>query len=246
MNILIPSLIGVVMAAEVSSGVAQYIKIPTQVEDGTLICSSENGYSPCTSDYNPSMAGVVTLSPSMTLGAETPDSGTTPIIAVGKAYVLVSGANGPIAAGEFVTSSQDPGVATKAIKSGYVLGNAAEPFSGKTKDDKGKILVTLNVRPAVLSAGAGSNLIELVKQGMESAFLTPLSAMRYIVAGILAIISVGYGLSHFGRLAKSGVEAVGRNPLASRAIELSVLFNIILTVGIMGVGITIAYLVLTI
>lgn len=245
MHKLLSCLVGVVMAAEISSGVAQYVKLPASTPDGAVVCSDQNGYKLCNSGYDPSMAGVVTLSPAVSFGSASPDAGTIPVVTTGKAYVRVSGANGPISSGEFVTSSTTAGLGTRALKSGYTLGTAVESFHGTTASDQGKILVNLAVRPAVLSAGASNNLIEMVKQGMESAFMTPLSAMRYVVAGILVIISVGYGLSHFGRLAKSGVEAVGRNPLASRAIQLSVLFNVILTVGIIAVGVIIAYLVLS-
>lgn len=233
------------MAAEVSTGVAQYLAVPGNVTDGLIVCSDTSGYHLCDSDYDPSMAGVITLSPAATFSEATPSADTVPVVNTGKAYVKVSGASGAIAAGDFITSSSEPGIAVKAIKSGYVLGTASEPFAGTTSADQGQILVSLAVRPAVLSSGAGNNLIEMVKQGMESAFLTPLSALRYVIAGILVIISVGYGLSHFGKLAKSGVEAVGRNPLASRAIQLSVLFNVVLTIGIIAVGVFIAYLVLS-
>jgi len=245
MGNLLSILVGVVVAAEVSSGVAQYVHLPQEVSDGMVVCSSTNGYNLCQTGYDPNMTGVVTLSPAVAFGEATPSAGMVPMVSNGKAYVLVSGENGAIVAGDFVTSSTQTGIAVKGMKSGYVLGTAAEPFNGTSRDQKETILVNIGVRPAVLTGGASNNLIEMVKQGMESAFLTPLSSMRYIVAGILVILSVGYGLAHFGKLAKSGVEAVGRNPLASRAIQLSVLFNVVLTVGIIGVGVIIAYLVLS-
>lgn len=233
-----------VRAQDVSSGVAQYIEIAGEVRDGAVICGSEASARACAAGYDPNMMGVVTLTPAVSFGVATPSAGTVPVTSTGNSYVMVSGVNGAIAPGDFVTSSEAEGVAVKALKSGYVLGVAVEGFAGETAEDRGKILVTIGVRPAVLSTGAGENLVEMIKQGMESAFLTPLSALRYIVAGILVILSVGFGISHFGKLAKSGVEAVGRNPLASRAIQLSVLFNVVLTVGIIGVGVLIAYLVL--
>ncbi|KKU82490.1 MAG: hypothetical protein UY11_C0046G0010, partial [Candidatus Amesbacteria bacterium GW2011_GWC2_47_8] len=39
-------------------------------------------------------------------------------------------------------------------------------------------------------------------------------------------------------------EAVGRNPLAGRLIQLSVVLNLLLTALIMGSGLVIAYLIL--
>lgn len=234
-----------IFAQNIGSGVAQYINVSGSSRDAQVICASDTGNTLCTKGYDPSMAGVISMSPAATFGSASPSAGLVPIIASGNAYVEVTGANGAIVPGDFVTSSETAGVAVKAMKSGYVLGTAVTGFSGATAQDTGKILVAIGVRPAVLSAGARSNLVEMVRQGMESAFLTPLSSLRYVVAGILVIISVAYGLSHFGKLATSGVQAVGRNPLASKAIELSVLFNVVLTIGVIGVGVGIAFLVLS-
>lgn len=233
--------------AEGSSGVAQYITLSDgDIKDSLVICSSDTGNKPCTSGYDPSMIGVISLTPSVSVGAATPSAGSTPLVSSGKARVLVSNTNGNILVGDLLTSSENPGIATKMQKSGYALGTAMQSFDPVGENQTGYITVSLDIRPAILSGKAGTNLIELVKQGLESTFLTPLSSLRYIVAGIIIVFTLIFGLSHFGRLAKSGVEAVGRNPLASRAIQLSVLFNVFLTVGIIGIGLFVAYLVLSI
>jgi F0F1-type ATP synthase membrane subunit c/vacuolar-type H+-ATPase subunit K len=52
------------------------------------------------------------------------------------------------------------------------------------------------------------------------------------------------GFVFFGRVVARGVEAMGRNPLAGSLIAVSVVFNLILTVVIMLVGLGIAYLIL--
>jgi len=236
---------------QTSAGVAQYLEIPGEVEDGMVICTSSEGSLPCQAGYDPNMVGVVTLVSAITIGEATasaeagPLAGTYPVTNSGQAYVLVSDENGEIKKGDFITSSTQPGVAVKALKSGFVLGTALEDFHEADDDGNTRILASIAIKPAVLSTRAGANLIEMIRQGLEAAFLTPLSALRYVVAGILVIISVTYGFFHFGRLARSGVEAVGRNPLASRAIQMSVLFNVILTIGVIGVGVGIAFLVLT-
>jgi len=236
---------GVIWAQNISSGVAQYVKLDPNTQDGMVVCTSDTGNLVCNRASDPNMIGVVSLSPAASFGVASPPFDSFPVINNGKAYVLVSGENGSIKSGDFITSSSTSGLAVKAIKSGYVLGLAVDSFSGNTVSDTGKILVNIAVRPAVLSTKAGTNLILLIKQGMETAFLTPISSLRYIVAGIIAILSIGYGLSHFGKLAKSGVEAVGRNPLAAKAIQMSVFFNVILTVSVIGLGVAVAYLILS-
>jgi hypothetical protein len=233
-----------VRAVDTSSSIAQYIAISGETSDGMLICAGETGNVPCTRGYDPNMVGVVASTPAVSFQTETPASGTVPIVNSGKAYVRVSGVNGGVVAGDFVTSSLESGVAVKALKSGYVLGAATQDWQPENPEDTELLLVSIGIKPAVLSTSASDNLFELIKQGMESAFMTPLSALRYVVAGIILILSVGFGLTHFGKLAKSGVEAVGRNPLASKAIQLSVMFNVLLTVGIILVGVAVAYLTL--
>lgn len=235
-----------ILAVDNSSGVAQDIYLSGEIKDGLVICSGDTGNHPCASGYDPSMIGVVSLTPSVSVGAATPSAGSTPLVSSGKARVLVTNTTGNIQVGDLVTSSENPGLATKMQKSGYALGTAMQSFEPSGENQTGYITVSIDIRPAILNSKAGSNLIELVKQGLESTFLTPLSSLRYIVAAIIIIFTLVFGLSHFGRLAKSGVEAVGRNPLASRAIQLSVLFNVFLTIGIIGIGLFVAYLVLSI
>lgn len=233
-----------VYANEAASGVATSIKLGDEIKDGQVICTNEDGNIPCERGYDSNMIGIVNLAPAVSLETETPQEGYAPIVNSGETLVIVNGANGDIKNGDFVTSSETSGEAAKALKSGYVLGTALESFSPSKEDDTKSILVAINIRPVVLSQGASDNLLELVKQGVESAFLTPLSSLRYIVAAIVVIISVWYGFRQFGKVAQSGVEAVGRNPLASRAIQFSVFFNVLLTLGIIAVGLIIAYLVL--
>jgi len=234
-----------VSAMDTSSGIAIFSIVSGEVKDGTVICSVNQKNELCTLAYDPNMLGVVSLNPAISVGVATPSADTPPVVSTGKAKVLVSDVNGVVEKGDFVTSSTEPGVATKMLKSGYSLGIALEPFTPNVSEHLGYITVSLNIRPTVLTAKANVNLIEMVRQGLESSFLTPLSSLRYLVAGIVVIMTFVYGFSHFGKLAKSGVEAVGRNPLASRAIELSVMLNVGLTVLIMGGGVLIGYLILS-
>jgi len=235
-----------VFGVDVSSGVAQYAAIKQEVSDGMVVCSTTSGIEPCTREGDPNLLGVVSLSPAVSFGVATPSAGSVPVVSSGLSTVQVSGANGAIEVGDFLTSSTTAGLAVKALKSGYVLGTASESWVPESSEAVTTMTASLAIKPAVLSANAGNNLLDMIRQGVEAAFLTPLSALRYIVAGVILIISVGFGFLYFGKLARSGVEAVGRNPLASRAIQMSVLFNVVLTVGIIMVGVAVAYLVMTI
>jgi F0F1-type ATP synthase membrane subunit c/vacuolar-type H+-ATPase subunit K len=60
----------------------------------------------------------------------------------------------------------------------------------------------------------------------------------------MVIISFTLGMIYFGRASRTGIEAVGRNPLAKRVIQLTIFLNIVLTIVIVMVGLAIAYLIL--
>lgn len=228
----------------VGSGVATSTTISGDYKDGDVVCVDKSNVNKvCTKEYDSNMMGVIVEKPSVSF---TSSSGGVPLISLGNVYTNVTGANGPIRKGDFVTSSTTPGIAQLAKKSGYILGVALEDYSGTDSSQIGKILISVNIRPAVLSGGAGSNLMELIKDGVSGAFESPLSALRYIIAGILVVVSFVFGILHFGKMAKSGVEAIGRNPLAAKTIQLGILFNVLIAIVIMAVGLGIAYLVLII
>jgi len=237
-------LVGEVHAQSTSSDVAVSVNLPegVEVQDGDILCAIEEKIVPCTADYDITMLAVVSQSPAVFLENVT-TSGTS-IVSTGKAYVRVSGATGEIKPGDLITSSTKAGVGQKAIRSGYVVGTALEAFTGTTADQEGRIQVQLNIRPAIVAEGVRGNLLETLRNGLASVYLTPLSALRYVLAMIVTIVAFTMGFMYFGRVARSGVEAIGRNPLASGMVQLSVVLNVILTVAIMVAGLGLAYLIL--
>lgn len=237
----------VTATSSASIGVAVYVPVTDDVVDTNVICSTEGGDNmPCTREYDPNMLGVLTENPSVFIGVASPSAGTKAVISSGQAEVLVSSQNGDIKAGDFITSSRTKGVAQKATKSGFILGSAMEDYSNSDTSQTGKILVTLSIRPAVLKAGAGLNLLQVIKDGVQGAFESPLSALRYTVAALIVSVVFIYGFIHFGKVAKSGVESIGRNPLATKSIQAGVIMNMGVIIAIMGASIFVAYLILVI
>lgn len=240
---LLVSSVSRVFAQDLTAGVAESLPIVGEIKDGMVLCGTTAGNEPCKASFDTNMVGVVALSPAAAFSPETPQAGYAPVVHSGRAYVRVNLQGGEIKPGDFVTSSLETGVGMKANRSGYALGTALQSYSGNGDN---LVLTEIKIRPVVFTYGAGSNLIAAIKQGMEGAYSTPLSALRYATAGIVAIISLWYGLSHFGKLAKTGVEAVGRNPLATRAIQTSMILNVAMSLLVAGVGILIAYFILVI
>ncbi|HVE81114.1 MAG TPA: MerR family DNA-binding transcriptional regulator [Candidatus Dormibacteraeota bacterium] len=81
--------------------------------------------------YDTNLVGVVTSAPNLVISEGREASGQETIVAIsGKVPVKVSTENGPVAAGDPLTSSSTPGVAMRATKQGAIIGRAAMPFSG--------------------------------------------------------------------------------------------------------------------
>ncbi|OGC92650.1 hypothetical protein A3D85_00820 [Candidatus Amesbacteria bacterium RIFCSPHIGHO2_02_FULL_47_9] len=230
---------------ELSSGLALSTEIAEDrslLADGDILCTSESGLVRCTEEYSTAIYGVYSLAPSLWLENLSVINGL-PVIFSGKAMVRVSGTGGKLKRGDFITTSATPGLGVKAGKSGNVLGMALDEY---LEEGEGKVLASIAIRPAIVATAARGNVVETLKQGLLAPTLSPLASLRYVLAVIVVIISFVLGFVYFGRVARAGVEAMGRNPLAGRMIAVGVVFNLLLTVAIMGGGLIAAYLILII
>ncbi len=230
-----------------SAGIAISLTISdTNIKDGNIISSTSKGYKLTREAYDPSTYGVVTTSPAVSLENQNSSASSNmfPIISAGKAYVLVSTINGKINKNDYITSSTIPGVGQKAAIDGFTLGTALEPYDNSNSKAIGKILVYINPHYNATFVAVKTNLIESLKSAAGAPFLSPLTTLRYVIAGLIAMLAFILGFIYFGRVVRTGVEALGRNPMAGRFIQLSIIFNLLMTIVIMGIGLAIAYLIL--
>ena len=110
--------------------------------------------------YDSSVLGIVSTSPALTIGGTDGEGiSAVPVALSGGVPVKVSTENGPIKAGDYLTSSSTPGVAMKATKAGAVIGNAMSGFSG---EGIGMVLVFVKN-----GESSGSNLVDLMP-GLDS------------------------------------------------------------------------------
>lgn len=84
--------------------------------------------------YSPYLVGVVSTSPYQVFGSAIKDvaKNPQPIALSGRVPVKVTNENGPIAVGDYLTSSSTPGYAMRASRGGMVVGTALEAFDGTT------------------------------------------------------------------------------------------------------------------
>ena len=148
------------------------------------------------------------------------------MVFVGKSFVRVSSINGEIHAGDFISSSVIPGIGAKVDGYGEVLGIALADYREADHEKIGKIPVAINI-------GVNTPLTRFAAH--------PIETLRYFLALLIGSSSVIVGLIYFGKVARSGVEALGRNPLAARMIQVGVFLNLLLTFGIIVTGAVIAY-----
>lgn len=230
--------------AQLGEGIAIDVQISSSnVKDGDVISATNKGYIISSIAYDTALYGVVNQN--FAAGFKNKNvQNAFPVISSGKAYVNVSSVNGNIKKGDYVTSSTITGAAQKADRNGFILGSALEDYSSADPKQIGQINVAIQVKYNAPSTSVSNNLLENVKQAASAPYLAPLTSLRYLLAAIVAIAAFVLGFTSFGKVARAGVEALGRNPLASKLIELGVIFNTALTIGIILVGLAIAYLIL--
>jgi len=212
------------------------------IVDGEIVCSMPEGYGRCNREYDPAMFGVVNLNPAA--GFETGETGYYLVVQDSSANVKVTSKNGNIKEGDYITSSDKEGIGQRASRNGYVLGTALTAYESSDTETVGEVVISLSIHPTVDLTDAKANLWQVIKEGFSVPVWGPLTSLRYILAAFMIVLSFVLGFIYFGRVVKTGVEALGRNPLAGRMIQLTVVFNIFLTIVIVGVGLAIAYLIL--
>lgn len=232
---------------EFGMGTADAVEVTGEnVINGTIVSFSEEGYTRSKRAYDPTAYGIVTTRPAVTLEVIPASAqGVYFVLSSGKTQVQVSSVNGTIKTGDQITSSDVPGVGMKSTKNGYVIGTALEDYTNTDPNAVGQIQVNLNFAFNANVSGLRTNLLENLDLAFSAPFLTPTSSLRYLLAGLMLLIAFGVGIGYFGRTTQSGVEALGRNPLAGRAILASVVMNMILAMFTISAGIAVGFLILT-
>ncbi len=247
--LVIYSIVGLFLAAVVraqvsSSGIAITLEVQgDDINDGDIICRKNNAFEKCQGEYNTEIFGVVVDNPAASFEEEEKDNNYL-VISNGKSAVRVSSQNGNISKGDLITTSDRVGVGVLALKNGYVLGQALEDYQSDNTDSIGTIMTAINIHPAAGLSGAKSNLMTALREGMSAPIFEPLDSLRYLLAALILLLSFVLGFAYFGRVSKTGIEAIGRNPLASRMIQLSILMHILITIVIILVGFGMAYIIL--
>lgn len=221
---------------------ANYVPIADKnVSEGSVISYDSNAYILTRVEDDKDMVGVITSTPaiSQTIESSIP---YYPIVTSGDSIVLVSTKEGIIKKGDFLTGSSIPGVAVKAKTSGYIIGRAQEDYAGK---DIGKITMTIDIHFVYIADNnLFNNTVNFVRfrTGVTNEYAA--TTFRYVLASALISLTLFFVFVLISRTANKGIDALGRNPLASRQIHVGIFLNILISVLIMAIGGVASYFIL--
>ncbi len=236
---------GVVLSEEASLGVARIVEVkdPKEFKDGSILTSTDAGAVLANYAYDPQVIGVVSQDAAIVMNSSGVKNGI-PVISQGTVYVSVSTKNGVIKKGDLITTSTIPGVGVKALTAGYVLGTALEGYSNPDPTKSDKIAVDLDLHYFNSKPVFPGSLSDILKFALFPTKESPSPIFKYVVAAAVALGSFVLGFMSFGRTAAKGIEALGRNPAASKIIHLGIIFNVGIVVIIVLGGLSVAFLIL--
>ena len=236
-------------AQEISIGIATYLPISKEdgpVEEGDIITIQDNEYKKSKREYDPNIVGIVVDKPAVAINFREGND-LKAVLDRGDAIIKVSTKNGDIETGDLLTTSDIPGVAVKSIAPGFVVGIAQESYKG---DEIGKIIAT--IQPHYSYSGNStetgkfkSSIADIFTLSTLATYQSPSEVIKYSLAGIIILISFLIGFLTFGRVAANGIQAIGRNPLASKMIGLSIVLNVVVTVVIILAGLALSYFIIS-
>jgi hypothetical protein len=178
----------------------------------------------------------------------------------GKFEVLVSDQNGTINPGDFISLSSVTGIGLKSDEyQEMVLGKAIDGFDGtdrkisevtiKDAQDKDKVLsvgriqVDISIiRNPVLKSTA--SLPSFLRDASEFVAGKPVNPIRVYLSIAILIASAGVSGSLIYSGVRSGMIAIGRNPLSKKSILRGIVQVIIVAITIFVIGIFGVYLLL--
>ncbi len=125
-----------------------------------------------------------------------------------------------------------------------MVGSALEDFTSGNTNEVGKILVSINVHYSYFRPSSVNKLFSVLTLSALAVHEEPTLVFRYFVAGMIILIAFLLGFLSFGRVAATGIEALGRNPLAARTIQFGIILNVVVTIAIVLSGLALAYFIL--
>lgn len=249
----------------VTQSVTQGYGTDSTLQNGMIVKLKDNDATkvePVTTDTMDKMQGVVVAANDAALAlSDSNNKGQVFVASFGRYSTLVTNQNGPIKTGDYVTVSSIDGIGMKAGSSEpVVLGKAAGNFDGTSNvvgsttltDSTGKHLevsigripVDVLISRNPLQKNIADNLPGFLRKVSESIANKPVSSVRvYISLTVLVVTAfIAGGMLYAG--VRGGLISIGRNPLAKKTINRSIIQVIITSVIVFIIGLFGVYLLL--
>jgi len=228
-----------------SYDIARYVKVEDRdVEIGSVITQNKDGsFSKSRKPYDTQAKGVVVANPEIYVKSDSGDRSFA-VANTGNARVLVNTSNGAIKRGDLLRTSTTPGVAVRSDKSGFVIGTSLQEYSNENRSQNALINAEIDIHFAPSPSSLSSSLTDIFSLSALAAYEQPLIVFKYVLAALITLLSFVFGFFYFGRIASRGIEALGRNPLASRSIQFGIVMNVTITCVIIGVGILVSLFII--
>jgi len=216
--------------------VASEVDMPNKPKIGTIVSRENSLFRLSNQRYDVAIAGVIVDNADIIVQEAGTNEDSTLMIDRGEALLLVNGEKGPISIGDFITSSSTAGQGMKAENDGIVVAVALEDFTPKDAEDSGLINAMVDVHYTNVSTSSS------LREALASA--SPM--FRYTLTIVIIIVALISGFLLFGRIAKHGIKALGRNPLARKTIIGGIVINSFFTILLVSLAIVFAYFIITV
>ncbi|HEX4774698.1 MAG TPA: hypothetical protein VH234_04225 [Candidatus Saccharimonadales bacterium] len=249
--------------SDISGQVPQTYSATSKVLPGMLVeLKDANTVQPLTAKDVKKMLGVVipTAQAAVILSPQLAPSGQALVATTGRNQMLVSTQDGPIKSGDFLTISALDGVAMKASDAqAEIIGRATTAFDGKhgvlgtvsLKSSKGNVSVNigsvvtdLELKQNPLQQKAVSYLPQFVVNAAVGIAQKPVASGRIYLGVILMFITLFIVSNMLYSGVRSGMVAIGRNPLSRKSIIRSLAQTVIAGLIIFAGGVFAVYLIL--
>lgn len=215
---------GIVLAQDLSLIAVNLEVADPKAEVRNIVSQTKDGIFRSDIPYDENIIGVVGEAPIiMVFGKPTPTA--LPIISFGKTLTMVSNVNGEIKKGDFITSSNRPGVGQKTLQSGFVVGRAMEDFN----QEEGSIFVFVQPHQRIIFPQERlvfDKVFGEILAGLKAPEAIP-EVLRYLFALLVGGGSFIIGFFSFIKALREGVTAIGRNPLAKESVRAAMILNLI-------------------
>ena len=230
--------------AQMAKGMSTSIlDIVGEAKTGQIVTHESDSYTLANEPFDYDIVGVIVENSSLAL-VDTANQNAKLVMQKGEAEILASNTLGDIKKGDYITSSNTPGIGQKADKNGFVVGRALEDLTVDPQTNTGTVWSTIEPKYTYINNTMKTNLLDALRSGSLSPLLNPVESLRYILAALIVAATFIIGFSTFGKSSSRTIEALGRNPLAQRSIKTAMIFNMILAFGVMLIGLALAYLIL--